>query len=91
MSGFDREGLMPFPNTYEDNEEVGKFSLLDDRSLLAKHRDYQTFLSRDDIMPRATMAANRVLSHLIFEENYRAGVYDYPLTPAAADELVITV
>lgn len=76
MSDFVGEGFKPFPNIYEDNKAVGAISGLSEAVLERKVHEYWEFLGRDDIMPRARDMAHRILLHLGFEVDYRAGEYD---------------
>ncbi|HET8708969.1 MAG TPA: hypothetical protein VFL85_01670 [Candidatus Saccharimonadales bacterium] len=82
-SGFTSEGHRSFANSYEDNKRVGEFSSLNDAALEYKVREYEEFVTRDDIMPRARTAASRILNHLGFEIGYRSGIYHTQTLEAA--------
>lgn len=73
---FTSEGLQPFPNTHSNSQRLGECSEWPDVIIETKITEYWQFLSRDDIMPRAKEAAHRILTHLGFEIDYRAGIYD---------------
>lgn len=75
MSDFSGEDYRPFPNVYSDNERIGQCSEWSDQIIEDRVTVYWLFLERDDIMPRARIAGQRVLAHLGFEIDYRAGVY----------------
>lgn len=82
MSDFNGEGFASFPNTYEDNKQVGMFSNLTPEALEYKLNEYGQFLQRPDLMARAKRIGNRVLDHLLFEAAWRDGIYNKEETDA---------
>jgi hypothetical protein len=74
------------PDFYHDNLAVGSFSLLSQVQLDNKVDQYGDHLQRQDLMPRARYAGNRVLDHLLFEYGYRDGIYDEYLLAKVEDE-----
>lgn len=83
MSSFTSEGHKPFMNTHSDSQRLGECSEWPDVILETKVTEYWQFLMRDDLQPRATAAAHRILEHLGFEIDYRAGVYNPEVTDGA--------
>lgn len=75
MSDFTTEGFPPFPDCYHDNLRVAQFSALEDKALDWMVNEYGMFIQREDLMPRAKFAGNRVLDHLLFELGWRDGIY----------------
>jgi hypothetical protein len=69
--GFTTEGFQPFPNTYADLQHLGEITEWDEARLRNKLEEYWGFIGRDDIMPRAREAAQRILEHLGFEVDMR--------------------
>ena len=69
-------GFDSFPNTYEDNKQVGMFSDLSPEALEYKLNEYGRFLQRADLMSRVRRIGNRILDHLLFEAACRDGIYD---------------
>ena len=72
---FTTEGFKPFPSVHSDNQIIGGCSEWSDQIIEEKITEYWLFLERDDIQPRARGLAQRVLAHLGFEIDYRAGCY----------------
>lgn len=64
-----------FPNLHADTELVHRLAELSDEALDYKAKEYSMFLERTYLMPRAINAANRILEHIIFEMNFRNGIY----------------
>lgn len=67
--------LKPFPNTLADQEKLHSIAEWPEKQLEDKVVEYWQFKERTDLMPRAIKAANRILEHLGFEVDYRAGIY----------------
>jgi hypothetical protein len=86
MSEFTTQGNAPFPDCYHDNLHVKDFSAMSRDGLEYKTNEYGAFAQRDDLMPRARQAADRILEHLIFEMAYRDGVYDDVLNQKLEEE-----
>lgn len=77
-SAFVSQGKEKFPPLYFDNKDVANFS--DDIKwpsdvLMARFALYADFLAQDDNMPRAVETANRITEHILFELQYREGIY----------------
>lgn len=68
-------GFESFPSLYADGLQTGEFSEWKTPFLLDRYNEYTQFLQRPDLMPRAQTEAARILLHLTFELDYRAGVY----------------
>jgi hypothetical protein len=60
-----------FPNVYEDNKHVGACTELSSLQLVNKIVEYEGFMQREDIMPRARQSGQRILNHLGFERSQR--------------------
>jgi hypothetical protein len=76
MSGFTTAGFENTPDIYLTNQEVGRFSELDDAAITYKLHQYGSVLMQHGINPRAFAGIERILAHLTFEQQYRAGTYD---------------
>jgi len=76
MSGFTSAGYENTPDIYLTNQEVRNFSALDDAALTHMNQQYGDVLTQEGVNPRALAGAQRILTHLIFEQDYRAGNYD---------------
>lgn len=74
-SGFCTEGFADIrPALYADNARVKEFSdemMWTNDRLTQRAEEYDTFLKRTDLMPRARADAERVNAHLLFEMMYR--------------------
>ena len=78
MSEFAGKGFESFPHLYADTKKIAVFAEMEKEILERLSSEYTEFLSRENIMPRAREAANRILDHVMFELAYREGVYaDY--------------
>ena len=75
-AAFAGEGFDAFPSLYADNKLVGEFSAWDRDVLDQRIRDYERFLQKDDLMPRARSEAERIVGHLVFEVMYREGAFN---------------
>lgn len=84
LSGFTGNGFESMPALYHDgkriielaNEDRWPQPMLDERLM-----EYGQYTQKPDLMPRARLAANRILNHLLFEAACRDGVYDNDLRP----------
>lgn len=85
MGDFTGEGFEVFPSIYQDNQRVKEVAEWPDVYLETKVTEYWQFLMREDLMPRARQAAHRILEHLGFEIDWRAGQYDLPKEPVATE------
>lgn len=75
-SGFATEGYEAVPNLYNDNKYlVERVSGLDDDVLDAKIIEYTSFL-KSDALPHHRTQAERFLTHVMFEVQYRNGLFD---------------
>ena len=75
---YDCGGFPPFPNLYNDMEELhtlGDTIEWPQARLDYKTHEYGQFLQRPDLMERAKRSANFILDRLLFEQAYRDGVY----------------
>lgn len=74
-SGFTSEGSSDYrPSLYADNlrtKELGDESIWTDEILAQRAQEYNTFLNRTDLMPRARADAERFTSHMLHEMLYR--------------------
>lgn len=86
MSGFTSAGFENTPDIHLTNQQVGEFSMLDDAALAYKIQQYGSVLLQDGVNPRALAGAQRILTHLNFEQQYRAGVYDNAIARIRAEE-----
>lgn len=75
-SAFTSVGGAAFPPTYEDNKKTAEVSTWPTPVIVGKIALYESFLEREDIMPRARKVAGRVLTHLKFEDEYRVNHSD---------------
>lgn len=73
-SEFSSEGFDPFPPIHSDEFRLHSVAEWPDSQIEEKITEYWSFLSQDR-MPRAEKAARRILTHLGFEVDYRAGFY----------------
>ena len=76
MSGFTTAGYENTPDIYLTNQEVGEFSMLDDAAITHKLHQYGSVMMQHGLSPRAFAGVERILAHLTFEQQYRAGFYD---------------
>lgn len=74
-SGFTSEGFSDIrPSLYADNmrtRELGDETIWTDKILAERAQEYNTFLNRTDLMPRARSDAERFSSHMLQEMLYR--------------------
>lgn len=76
--GFTSAGRERFPSIYSDLQQIGDYATWPREALDSRISEYQEFLKRDDLMPRAIEGAQRLLTHLGFEVCYRDGLLDAP-------------
>jgi hypothetical protein len=76
MSEFSTEGFESFPSLYADNKRTAELSEWTIQMLEERASQYVAFLQRDDLMPRAKAQADRMLDHMLFELQYRDGLYN---------------
>ena len=76
MSEFTGSGFETFPHLYADTKKIEVFAEMDKEILERLANEYTEFLSRERLMPRAEATANRVLDHVMFELDFREGIYD---------------
>lgn len=86
MSGFTPAGFENTPDMHLTNQQVGEFSMLDDAALTFKIQQYGSVMLQDGVNPRALATAQRILTHLNFEQQYRSGVYDNAIERHRAEE-----
>jgi hypothetical protein len=86
MSGFTTAGYENTPDIYLTNQEVGKFSTLDDAALTHMLHQYGNVMLQHGLNPRAFAGVERILAHLTFEQQYRAGAYDNVIETYQAQE-----
>lgn len=72
-SDFASRGTAPFPPTFEDSKRISDISQWPVRMVRSKRRVYESFLERDDPMPRAKKFARHILTHLEFEDEFNKG------------------
>lgn len=75
MSEFSSDGFDSFPNLYADREEVKEVAEWSKEKIAFKLGQYSTFLSRSDLMPRATATATTITDLIRFEIGYSEGLY----------------
>lgn len=78
MSEFTPGGFQTMPALYFDNQRTGEFSDEDtwsDEIIADRVNEYTHFL-HGDAMPRARQQAERILTHLAFEQMYRSGAFN---------------
>lgn len=64
-------GFESFPSLYADGLQVSEFSAWSRTTLEERVTEYDHFLQRPDIMPRAQSEASRIMGHLVFELTWR--------------------
>lgn len=87
-SGFTADGRAPFPPIYEDLKAM---DFVDDQrwptqKLMGRLAWYESFLKRDDPMPRARGGAQYLKEHIMFELLCREGFFDYFKDGVESDE-----
>lgn len=87
MSDFTSEGFKPFPNTESDLYRLHSVTEWPDELLQDKVYEYWQFLDRDDLMPRAIKAANKILEHLGFEVDMRLSDNEMSVMTKLEDEV----
>lgn len=75
-SAFTGTGFDSMPSLYFHDRDIAEVSEYSDERLEEMRVEYMTFLQRDDLMPRATKTAQRILCHLAFEQLYRSGAFE---------------
>ncbi len=68
---FTSEGNHKFPHLQSDYEQVIEYATWPTEALQSKQVEYSAFLDEEFIMPRALTTAQKVLSHVIFELDWR--------------------
>lgn len=75
MSDFTSQGGEVFPSIQSDEFRIHAIAEWPDKQLEEKVTEYWAFLNQGNVIPRALKASNRILAHLGFEVDYRAGFY----------------
>ncbi len=84
MSELSSAGNNNTPNIYLTNANVGEFSLLSNKAITDMLELYRDLSSQTGVNQRALAGAKRIIRHLTFEEQYRAGAFDPLINQAEA-------
>ena len=77
MSEFTSGAREHFPHLYADEQHIDSVATWPREALDKKISEYQEFIQREDLMPRAQETARRLLTHMGFEVCYRDGLLEY--------------
>ena len=69
------EGCRDWPPMYSDQTRIHEVAEWDDALISERLSTYDTFLNRD-LLPNHREQAARLMTHLLFEQKYRAGLYE---------------
>jgi hypothetical protein len=76
------------PNIYLEEQGTGGYTNLSNEAIAAKVLEYEGVLTQKGVNPRAAEAARRILAHLSFERQSRAGAYSNTIATTVVDGAV---